>query len=73
MVREVYCWEFEYYDTTQAEWLECTYYTWGDNRQAAIDAFKEDEPDVDNDWSVQLDEVVTEERMKEVYGLEMVL
>ena len=72
-MRQVYCWEFNYYNTEENEWSDCTYYTFGDNRQAAVEAFQEDEPDVGNDWDCSLDEIISEVKMSEVYGLDMVL
>ena len=72
-MRQVYCWEFNYFNKEEDEWTECTYYTFGDNRQAAVEAFQEDEPDVGNDWSCDLDEIISETKMHDVYGLEMVL
>ena len=72
-MRQVYCWEFNYYDKSEDDWLECTYYTFGDNRQTAVEAFQQDEPNVGNNWDCNLDEIITEEQMKNVYGLEMVM
>ena len=72
-MRQVYCWEFNYYDKSEDDWLDCTYYTFGDNRQKAVEAFQEDEPGVGNNWDCNLDQIITEEQMQKVYGLDMVM
>ena len=73
LVSMIYCWEFNYYDKSEDEWLECTYYTRGDNRQIAVDTFLEDEPGVGNNWSCNLDETVTEESFLKVYPTDLIL
>ena len=69
----IYCWEFDYYDRSEGDWLDCTYYTRGDNRQIAVEAFLQDEPGVGNDWSCNLDETVTEESFLKMYPTDLIL
>ena len=72
-MKQVYCWEFEYWDNNTQDYNECTYYTYGDERQIAVEAFQEDEPQVKNDWSVTLDEVLSEEKFLNVYSVDLIL
>mgnify|MGYP003333790301 FL=1 len=71
-MRQVYCWEFNYYDKNEDEWLDCTYYTFSDSRQTAVEAFQADDPGNDQ-WSCSLDEIISEVKMSEIYGMEMVV
>ena len=68
---KVYCWEFSFYSQEEGDDLEVTYYTYTDNSELAKRQFVEDEGPVD--FTLALDEVITEDHMKDIYGLDMVL
>ena len=39
----VYCWEFEYWDKNEEEWMECEYYTHSEDISCSSNQLIEDE------------------------------